>query len=248
MQLPKAIILGTAVVAAGVLGLTPAVQATTITGNKITNISVGGSSVAGTVPVTGIFKSGTATFDALGFTTTCTSGSVGGTVNRGPFTSGSTAFTFTSLSITCFSPLMINATISLASGCTVPVTMGGVRAGAGGNDNVHSGLVDTGTYTGLAQKNHNILGALTAPGSNCIKVTLSSGGCIAYAQGTTGAQFNETQKTASGISYQDLIYKGTSSMSLYGQNGFCLGIMSGTVSLNNIDFNIAASTGAIDFQ
>jgi hypothetical protein len=37
-------------------------------------------------------------------------------------------------------------------------------------------------------------------------------------------------------------------VSLYGQNGFCLGIMQGTVSLNNIDFNIKADTGAIDFR
>jgi hypothetical protein len=188
MQLRKTIVLGAAVVAAGVLGLTPAVQATTITGGNIANIAINGVSTTGTDTVSGIFKSGTATFDSLGFTASCTSGSFGGTVKRGPFTTGGTVFTFTTLSITCSTPLGINATISLAPGCTVPVIVGTFRAG--GNDNVHTGLVDSGLYTGPTQKVHNVLGSATLAASNCVKVQLSSGGCIAYASGTTGAQFD----------------------------------------------------------
>jgi hypothetical protein len=245
MHLRKAIVLGAAVVAAGVLGLTPAVQATTITGANITTIAVNGVTTTGTNPVTGIFKGGTATFDALSFTATCSAGTIGGTVNRGAFTSGGTALSFSTLGITCSTPLGINASITLQAGCTVAVTAGGVRPT---HDNVHNGLTDTGTYTGVTQKNHNVLGGSTFPGGNCVKVTLSSGGCVAYASGTTGVQIDETQKNVGGVLYQDIILKGTSSVSLYGQNGFCLGIMQGTVSLNNIDFNIKADTGAIDFR
>ena len=242
MHLRKAIVLGAAVVAAGVLVLTPAVQATTITGGNITTVAVNGDATSGTDTVTGIFKSGTATFDAIGFTANCSGGTIGGTVNRGPFTSGGTAFSFGTLTITCTTPLGINATITLQAGCSVPVTMGGVRPT---HDNVHVGLTDTGAYTGATQKNHNVLGGATFPAGNCVKVTLSSGGCVAYATGTTGVQFNEAQKTVGGVTYQDLILKGTSTVNLTGQNGFCLGIMTGTVSLNNIDFNV---TGNLDFQ
>jgi hypothetical protein len=244
MQLRNAIVLGAAAVAAGVLGLTPAVQATTITGANITTIAVNGVTTPGTDTLTGIFKSGTATFDALGFTATCSGGTMSGVVNRGPFTSGGTAFSFTTLSITsCVTPLGINANISTS--CPIAVTMGGVRPT---HDNVHTGLTDTGTYTGVTQKNHNALGGATFPAGSCVKVTLSSGGCVAYVSGTTGVQFNEAQKTVGGVTYQDLILKGTSSVSFSGANAFCLGILSGTVSLNNIDFNLKASTGAIDFR
>jgi hypothetical protein len=244
MHLRKAIVLGAAAATAGLLALIPAVQATTITGGNITTIQIGGSVVAGADTVSGIFKSGTATFDSLGFTATCSGGTVGGVMNRGPLTSGGNVFTFTALNLTCATPLGINAIIS--TNCIVAVTMGGVRPT---HDNVHTGLTDTGAYTGIMQKNHNVLGSLTLPGGNCIKVQLSVGGCIAYASGTTGVQFNEAQKTVGGVTYQDIILNGTSSVSLYGQNGSCLGIMQGTVSLNNIDFNIKTGTGgAIDFR
>jgi hypothetical protein len=37
-------------------------------------------------------------------------------------------------------------------------------------------------------------------------------------------------------------------VTLYGQNGSCLGIMAGTASLNNIVWAVRSSAGAIDFQ
>jgi hypothetical protein len=245
MQLRKAIVLGAAAVAAGVLGLTPAVQATTITGGNITTIQIGGSSASGAVFVAGVLKSGTATFDALGFTASCASGTIGGVANRGPVTSGGNVFTFTTLSMTCNTPLGINATISLNTSCLVAVGLGGVRPT---HDNVHAGLTDTGLYTGVTQKNHNVLGTATIPAGNCVKVQLTSGGCIAYAWGTTGVQFDEAQKTVGGVTYQDLILKGTSTVILYNANGSCLGLMQGSVSLNNIDFNVQVGSGAMDFR
>ncbi|GAA4758464.1 hypothetical protein GCM10023350_50310 [Nocardioides endophyticus] len=249
MHLRQVLTLCAAVAVAGALA-TPAVQANSPTGNDITTIQVNGSSTAGTVATTGTFNGGTATFVALGYTATCSGGTAGGHVNRGPLTSGGTAFTFTTLSVTCNTWWGISATIALAPSCSIDVKMGGVRTSP--NDNVHdsynpTATIDTGLYNSAApQKVHNVLGTmvLPAPARNCVTVTLSSGTCKAYVQGNANVEFDEAVKTVSGVQYQDLYLRGTG-LSLYGQTASCLGLWSGAVTLNNIDFNIPAE---IDFQ
>ncbi|GAA4758457.1 hypothetical protein GCM10023350_50290 [Nocardioides endophyticus] len=249
MHLRQVLTLCAAVAAAGALAITPAAQANSPTGNDITTIQVNGSSTAGTVPTTGTFNGGTATFVALGYTATCSGGTAGGHVNRGPLTSGGTAFTFTTLSVTCNTWWGISATIALAPSCSVNVTMGNRWIA---NDNVHvslpSGTIDTGLYTGAAtQKVHNVLGSLVlpAPANHCVTVTLSSGTCKTYVQGNVNAEFDEAVKTVSGVQYQDLYLRGVG-LSLYDQTASCLGMWAGNVTLNNIDFNI--TPGTIDFQ
>jgi hypothetical protein len=250
MHLRQVLTLCAAVAATGALAITPAAQANSPAGNDITNIQVNGSSAPGTVAVAGTFKGGTATFVALGYTTTCSGGTAGGYVNRGPFTSGGTAFTFTTLSVTCNTWWGISATIALAPGCSVNVKMGGWRTSP--NDNVHvsypSGTVDTGLYNSAApQKVHNVLGTLVlpAPALNCVTVTLSSGTCKTYVQGSVNAEFDEAVKSVGGVNNQDLYLRGAG-LSLYNQSASCLGMWSGNVTLNNIDFNI--TPGTIDFQ
>jgi hypothetical protein len=247
MNLRKAITLGAAVAAAGLLTLTPSVQAASPTGTNVTSIAVNGVTTAGVVPVDGIFKGGTATFNALGFTSSCTAGTVNGSVNRGPFTRGTAAFNFTTLTLSCATPLGIKATIALNAGCTVPVTMGGVKA----NDNVHVGLTDTGLWpaTGAKPKNHNVVGTATI-GFKCATVALTGGStCTARADGTVQAQFNEATKVVGGVTYQDLILNGTG-LSLRNQTAACLGLMSGGVTLNQITFNVkpTGTPGPIDFR
>ncbi|GAA4758438.1 hypothetical protein GCM10023350_50240 [Nocardioides endophyticus] len=250
MHLRKALTLCAAVAAAGALAIAPAAQATTPTGGTLQYIKINNVSTNGTVATSGTFKGGTATFVALGYTATCSAGSVVGTVKRGAITSGTAAFNFTTLSITCNTPLGISATIALAPGCSVNVNMGGVRTSP--NDNVHdsynpTATIDSGLYNSAApQKVHNVLGTLVlpAPALNCVTVTLSSGTCKAYVQGNANVEFDEAKKTVAGTVYQDLILRGTG-LSLYGQTASCLGLMSGAVTLNNIDFNIPAE---IDFR
>jgi hypothetical protein len=247
MNLRKAITLAAAVAAAGLLTLAPSVQAASPTGNDITVVNIGGNATAGTVPVDGIFKGGTATFNALGYTTPCAAGTVAGSVNRGPSTSGGTAFSFTTLSLSCATPLGIKAIIGLNAGCTVPVTMGGVKT----NDNVHVGLTDTGLWltTGAKPKNHNVVGTATI-GFKCATMSMTGGStCTARADGTVQAQFNEATKVVGGVTYQDLILTGTG-VSLRNQTASCLGLWAGGVTLNQVTFNIkpTGTPGPIDFR
>jgi hypothetical protein len=251
MHLRQVLALCAAVAATGALAITPAVQATSPTGSDITTIQVNGVSTPSTVPITGTFAGGSATYVGLGYTAPCSGGSAGGYVNRGPFTSGNAAFVFSTLSITCITPLgLLSATIALAPGCSVNVKMGGVRTSP--NDNVHdsynpTATIDSGLYTGAAtQKVHNVLGTmvLPAPARNCVTVTTSTGTCKTYVQGSARVEFDEAVTTVGGVQYQDLYLRGTG-LSLYGQTASCLGLMSGAVTLNNIRFSIPAT---IDFQ
>jgi hypothetical protein len=252
MRLCKAITL-TAAAAAALLALTPAVQATNPTGANISNISVNGVSTTGTDAVDGSLASGTLTFVVLGFIASCSPGTVGGVVNRGPSSSGAAAFTLNNLSLTCGHPLGLTTNIALDTSnplCVANVSMGGVRTP---NDNVHTGLSDTAFWTGptSTQKFHNVVGTLTLPPAayQCFRVTVYPN-CTVYIQGTVQAQFNETIRTVGGVSYQDLVLNG-GGLSFYTQTGGCLNLMSGAITLNQIDFKLrvtAGTTTGIDFQ
>jgi hypothetical protein len=251
MNLRKTLLLGAAAVAAGALALTPATQAANPTGADITSIAVNGVTTAGSVAVGGPYKSGTATFALINFTTACNSGTVAGTVNRGPFVSGATAFSFTTLNLNCPTPLGIAANINVAAGCTVPVNMGNVKQ-APLNDNVHVGLTDTGKWFGTTTKpkNHNVIGNAVI-GFKCATVTLTGGStCTARADGTVHSEFNEATKVVNGVTYQDLQLDGTG-LVLRNQTAACFGLMTGGVTLNKIDFNVAPvapAVGPIDFR
>ena len=248
MNLRKAITAAAAVSAAALLVLTPSAQASSPTGSDITQIQVNGVGTAGTVAVSGAFKSGTATFDALGFTTSCAGGTVAGNVNRGPFASGGTAFSFGTLSLTCPTPLGINATIALNASCLATVTMGNVKQ-TPPNDNVHAGLIDSGKWAGSTPKPklHNVLGR-AAIASKCVTMAMSGSSCTARADGNVAVEFDEAIKTVSGVNYQELILKGPG-LTLRNQSPACLGIWGGAVTLNQITFNLpTTTTGNIDFR
>jgi hypothetical protein len=252
MNLRKTIILAAAAAAAGALALTPSVQAASPTGADITVINVGGNATAGVVPFDGIFKGGTIIFNTLGFTSSCTAGTIGGSVNRGPFASGGTAFNVTTLTLSCATPLGIKATIALGPppACIAPMAMGDVKQ-APLNDNVHVGLTDTGFWTagGAKPKFHNVVGFMVVP-LKCVTFTLTGGStCTARADGTVQAQFNEATKVVNGVTYQDLILNGVG-LTLRNQTASCLGVMAGGVTLNQITFNVkpTGTPGPIDFQ
>ncbi|HTW17187.1 MAG TPA: hypothetical protein VMF51_18805 [Nocardioides sp.] len=248
MNLRKAITAAAAVSAAALLVLTPSAQASSPTGSDITQIPINGNGTAGTVAVSGTLKAGNLTFDALAFTTSCAGGTVAGNVNRGPFTSGGTAFSLSTLSLSCPTPLGINANMTVSPGCLIYVTMGNVKQ-TPFNDNVHPGLIDSGKWAGTTPKPklHNALGRASI-GSKCVAVTLPGSSCTARADGNVAVEFNEAIKTVSGVNYQELILKGPG-LTLRNQTAACLGLMSGSVTLNQITFNLpTTTTGNIDFR
>lgn len=247
MNLRKAITFAAAA-AAGLLALTPTVQAASPTGADITQVAIGGNTTNGTEAITGIYKGGTATFNLLGFTTPCTSGTVGGNVTRGALASGGTGFTFSTLTLACPTAWGIGANIALNAGCTVNVAMGNEKV-APLNDNVHVGTTDSGLWTsgGTKPKVHNVLGRATVA-SKCVTVTLTSGSCTARADGNFQVQFNEAPKTVAGVTYQDLILNG-GGIILRNQTAACGGLYTGGITLNQFAFNIRANSGGlIDFR
>ena len=238
-----------AALAAGLLGLTATANAAgTPIGAPVQFIRVNGATstppaATDTVPINAIFKSGTATF--AGSTYGCSGGTMAGTTKRGAYTGTTPAFQFTTVNITCNTPVG-NATVSVTPACAalggVPVTF---------NDPVvNDGLLDGGGKGG--PKYFNVLGTADIPATpapGCVKVSALGGLCTAYAVGTgLTAQFNEAIKTVGGVSYQDLIYKGSGS--LVNQSG-CLGLYTGVFTLNAITFNIQVTGGTttgIDFR
>jgi hypothetical protein len=229
MQLRKFLTVGAAVLTAGLLSLTAGAQAITPHG-PIAGVDVNGVRTTGTPAVNFIFKSGTATF--AGFTANCVGGNATGTVDRGPNTSP--AFRFTTLNIVCASPLGVNATMTLNTGCTITTTFTGglvhdtvaVDTGAKG---AHPSLVDN--------------GAGVIP-SNCVQVTIP-GGCTFTVDGTFTAQWDEFIKTVGTTKWQDFIMKGNN-LFTRNPNVWCLGLIAngGAITLNNIDFN-GEPTGGI---
>ncbi|HTW17188.1 MAG TPA: hypothetical protein VMF51_18810 [Nocardioides sp.] len=248
MNVRKAVIATVAASTAALLVLTPSTQASSPTGSDITQILVNGNGTAGTVPVSGSFKSGTMTFDALGFTTSCAGGTAAGNVNRGPFTSGGTVASISTFTLTCPTPLGINSVIALNAGCVVNLTAGNVKQSPL-NDNVHAGLIDSGKWAGSTSKPklHNVLGRANIA-SKCLTKTLTGSSCTARADGNVAVEFDEAIKTVSGVNYQELMFKG-SGLVLRNQTPACLGIVAGSITLNQMKFNLPTTTsGAIDFR
>jgi len=253
MHLRKTIaVAGAAVLAASLLGLTGTANAAgTPIGSPVQFIRVNGATstppaLTDTVGINGIFKSGTASF--AGSTYGCTGGTVNGTTKRGAYNGTTPAFQFTTMSITCNTPVG-NATISVTPACAA---LGGVPVYF--NDPVvNDGLLDGGGKGG--PKYFNVLGSVdfpATPAPGCVKVSALGGLCSAYVVGTgLIAQFNEIIKTdVNGVRWQDLILKGTGS--LVNQSG-CLGLLTGNFTLNAITFNIqvtggTTAGGGIDFR
>jgi hypothetical protein len=229
MRLRTSLTIGAAALAAGLLALTSTAVASNPTGTSINFVRVNGNT-AGTHTITGVFKSGTASFG--GGTFGCTGGTVQGSAAAGatPATKIATV-SFSTLNITCATPLGVNATISIGSNCA---------SAAFQDSNVHDGLVDTGTGT----KFSNVNGTVTLA-ANCGTVT--AGPCTANVSGTVSASYNEAIKAGN---YQDLILNGTG-FTLSNQSALCFGLLTGGVTLNNIDFNInspSSTVGALDFR
>ncbi len=226
MQLRTALTLGAAVLAVGLLGLSATATATT-PGSTVTNIDIGGSSATGSVTKIGVYKGGTATIG--GSTYGCLGGSVGGTVQRGPYTAGTTAMTFPTLTLVCATPLGTNANINMKSGCSATVSF---------TDLVHTGLTDTGVPGG---KFHRVAGTLTILPACSARVSVFGGICTADVSGQAPAFFDETVKPSND---QTLGINGAG-LSLSGGTGLCATLLSGAFNLNDVRFWIPTT---IDFQ
>jgi len=237
MRVRKIFAIGVAVLTVGLLGPSFNGAAQAATGGPIAGVDVNGNRTAGTVAIDGIFKSGTATF--AGFTAGCIGGTVGGSVDRGPDTTPQ--FRLTSASIVCDSWLGDDAVITLVNNasCNILVNMA--------DTHVHdTNVVDTG-----ATKNadpSNVDGSASIPtGSGtpypCVRVSIL-GSCTYYVDGSMHVNFDEAIKTVSGVTYQDLVLKGNSLRTQNPSLG-CFGLVTnnGTITLNNIRFNVKVSTG-----
>jgi hypothetical protein len=243
MQLRKTIALGTAVLAAGLLSLSPTSHAGPPTGGPIAFVEVNGvQSLPNTpVPVNGTFAGGTYTQNYSGFTTSCIANStLSGTVIRGtrPTTAGAHDFEFSSLSLPCAYPGTTD-TWSITPGCVVTADFS--------DDNVHDGTVDSGPH-GQGANFHRVRGSFEIP-FTCVTVTRSTG-CTFKVDGTVGAFFDEAITTVGGVRYQQLVLDG-SGLTIRQQTPNCLGVMSGGITLNNMAFNlqvIGGSTTGIDFR
>ena len=195
MHLRTSLVAAAAIVAAGLLALS-------------------GTAFATTGTVTGQFTSGSASYG--GSTYGCTGGSVAGTYD----TVSNPAFTFSTLSLNCSTPVG-TASISLVSPCTVPV------------------ILTTGRTSGL----DTAIGGTAVFGTgSCVKVSALLGACTAYVSGNVTATFNETVKTGG---WQDLILNGSGT--LVGASSGCVGLLSGTFTLVGIDFNVKPASGSINF-
>ncbi|SDE22334.1 hypothetical protein [Nocardioides lianchengensis] len=237
MNLRKVLTLGAAVLTAGLMTLSSGMAQATGVSGSIAGVDVNGVRTTGTVPVNGIFKSGTATF--AGFTAGCIGGTVAGDVDRGPNTAPQ--FRFSSLSITCDSPLGDDAVITLVNNASCRINVNMV------DDNVHDlDYVDTGEPKGAKIGNVNGSASIpnvAAPTGPCLRVTVL-GACTFHVLGTMGVNFDEAIKTVSGVTYQDIVLKGTGLTTRSPSFG-CLGLVTngGSITLNNIRFNVKVTAG-----
>lgn len=187
MHLRKSLLAVAAVVAAGLLALSPTANAAT-------------GSTSGT------FASGNATF--AGSTYTCSTGSAGGTYNT---TATTNAIVFSTLSISCNTPV---------GTATVSVTTGGCPGGV---------AVNLPGPTRTAGIDTAIAGTAVFGTGTCVRVSALGGLCTANVQGTVGASYNET------VGANKLTLNGSGTLA--NQSG-CLGLLTGTFTLNSIVFNM----------
>ena len=179
MQLRRSLTVGAAILAAGLLALTPSATA----GGAISHVGVNGSTAAGAVAIDGVFHNGNATF--AGKTYGCTGGTVAGNVKRGAV-NANPELTFGTMNLVCDTPLG-DATFTVGATCSVDVKFAGT---------VNDGTGDVG-----------VPGTATMP-ANCVNLNIG-GGCMAKVTGTVGAAFDETLMTIGGVNYQRLTLNGT---------------------------------------
>ncbi len=227
MQLRTALTLGAAVLAVGLLGLTATATAS-IPGSTVTNIEVDGSSATGSVAKSGLYNV-TGSMTHGGSTYACTSGFVGGNVQRGAYTAGTTAMTFTTLTLVCFTGMGTYGIINMKSGCSATVSF---------NDLVHTGLTDTGAPGG---KFHRVAGTLTIDPACSAMMTIGGGICTVDVSGHVPAYFGEALISNTN---QTLGLNGAG-LSFSNGTGICGPVMNGAFTLNDIRYLIPKT---IDFQ
>lgn len=226
---------GAAVLTAGVLTLNPGVADATTPHGPIAGVTVNGNATTGSAPVDGTFTSGTIIYP--GFTAGCYTGTVGGTVDRGPNTAPK--FRFTSLDLTCDSPLGTEATMSLDTskpGCsTIDATMADSRV----HTSATPGHVDSGAPTGDPG---NVTGTGTI-NSQCVLVTVM-GGCKFRVDGTFGFQLNEAITTDGGVNHQEVILTG-SGLRARDPHPWCFNLVpnGSVITLNTLAFKIQVTGG-----
>ncbi|WP_244931811.1 hypothetical protein [Nocardioides sp. W7] len=230
MHLRKVLTLSAAVLAASVMTLGSGIAQATTPHGPVAGVEVNGSKAAGSVPVDGSYKSGTATF--AGVTVGCLSGGMSGVVNRGPNAAGP-HFVFDELDLTCDSPLGEDAVMSLkdTAACNINTIMAGT---------VHDTVaVDTGALGGDPSR---VPGVATVP-SKCVEVSALSG-CRFQVDGTIAIEFDEAIKTTSGVRSQNIHLNGNN-LRTRNPNFFCFGLISngGVITLNNIIMNLRVTAG-----
>lgn len=221
MHLRSSRTVGAAILAFGLLALTPSATA----GGAIAHVGVNGSTAAGAVAIDGVFHNGNATFG--GATYGCTGGTVGGTVKRGAV-NANPELTFTTMSLTCGTRLG-DATFTVGATCSVDVKFAGT---------VNDGTSDVG-----------VPGTATMP-ALCVNLNVG-GGCMAKVSGTVGAAFDETVMTIGGVDYQRLTLNGTGLAVNNVNFMCLGLIVNGPATLNAVTFDLkvtAGTTTGIDFR
>jgi hypothetical protein len=248
MHIRKALTVGAAVVAAGLLSLTATSTASNPTGGSIATVMVEGDPTSGTVPFNGVFKSGAGSIVIGGVTYSCLPpGTVAGSVVRGPV-GGGPELSFSAFTLTCNSPIPgFPVTISINTaypGCNVSAKFV--------DPNVHNTTVDTGTGTKFSRVDGTMQGVVPYPpgGVHCLHLTTTAG-CQAWgANFATNAYFDEALVTVSSKKYQYLILDGAA-FTLLNQGPACLGLLAGTVAFSNVTFYVertGGTTTGIDFR
>lgn len=210
MHLRMALLAAAAVVAAGLMGITPAANA----GVELINYVHVNGNTSGVHAISGTYSGGAASFG--GGTYTCFDGGFTGDATAGAVPPGG-HIDFTSLDIVCATPLGINQTITIDSGCADFDPIASATVTDGKSDTAVPGIVTLGTDCG----------------------TLNYASCTAHVDGQVGATYNEDS--------QQQILNG-SGFALSDQSIGCLGLISGSVGLNGITFDVDDSAGGIDFR
>jgi hypothetical protein len=213
MHSRKALTLGAAVLAAGLLALTA--TAANATGGSIASVWVNGGTPTAAEPITGIYAGGGGTgitYGGGGITYMCTAGSISGSVNRGPV-SAAPEMSLSLPSFSCLAPW--GSSTFTASSCSVSPKFT--------DPSVNNGTIDSGTGIKLNRVDGStgVIPCWTFSGGVCQAKVVATNPPTAYPVATS---FDEAITTVSGVTYQKLIFNGMASQ-FYNQSPGCLSLL-----------------------
>jgi hypothetical protein len=227
MLLRKLLTTTGAIVAAGIMALTPSVAHAAVTTIEVDGVAAPN----GNITYVGMLRSGGLTLGGYGLS--CAGGTVGGVVKRG--TGGldpNPAFVFSALNLSCTSAL---GAVTLTFTCPLGIVMSNTNT-------VNVGKTDT-NITGVAE-------ITNGAGTNCVRATFTIG-CTIDISGSIAVSFDETVRTTSGIDYQDLSFSGGGATTK-SATGICLTLIpnnSAVTSSTVFQLHVSGTTtGVVDFQ